>query len=287
MSSPRPVFRWLGAKWALAPWIIASMPPHITYVEPFGGSAAVLACKAPSTHEVLNDKDDALTSLYAILRDPFQLPRLLRLLALTPYSRTEFLKAYEPADDPIEAARRMLVRGAMAHGSDAITRGHRSGFKCSTKQRASDAAVWAALPDKLPAWLVRLRNVCIENDDALAVMQRHDSPHTLHYVDPPYPWATRRDGRAEAKRTGRPKHGYRHELDDEQHEALGHVLKGLKGMVMLSGYPCPLYERLYPHWHCLRTSTTDQANNKRVEGLWFNEAAWAARPETKAMWSEP
>jgi DNA adenine methylase len=33
----RPVVRYHGGKWKLAPWIIEHLPPHKTYVEPFGG----------------------------------------------------------------------------------------------------------------------------------------------------------------------------------------------------------------------------------------------------------
>lgn len=275
---PRPLFRWLGAKWALAPWIVGAMPDHRVYVEPFGGSGAVLMSKAPAVHEIYNDADGELVNLFRVLREPATCNELARKLQHTPYARDEFRASYEPTSDKVEWARRTLVRGAMAHGSDAITRGYLTGFKTSTRQRGSDAKAFARLPDKLPAWLERLRGVSIENDDAMTVLQRYDSEAALHYVDPPYPWSTRRDGRAPGARAGKPKHGYRHELSDEQHVALAHVLCGLAGMVMLSGYDCPLYDELYAGWHTIRTETTDQANSRRTEVLWFNEAAWQASP---------
>ena len=33
-----------GAKWGMAPEIVALMPPHRSYLEPFFGSGAVLSC---------------------------------------------------------------------------------------------------------------------------------------------------------------------------------------------------------------------------------------------------
>ena len=41
VAPTRPVLRYHGGKWRLAPWIIAHLPVHRVYVEPFGGGGAV------------------------------------------------------------------------------------------------------------------------------------------------------------------------------------------------------------------------------------------------------
>lgn len=44
-----------GAKWGMAKNIVALMPPHRSYLEPFFGSGAVLFSKPPSAIETVND----------------------------------------------------------------------------------------------------------------------------------------------------------------------------------------------------------------------------------------
>ena len=69
MTAPsRPVLRWHGGKWLLAPWIISLMPTHRVYVEPFGGAASILLRKPRSRIEVYNDLDEEIVELSASCR---------------------------------------------------------------------------------------------------------------------------------------------------------------------------------------------------------------------------
>jgi DNA adenine methylase len=71
---PRSALRYIGGKWALAPWIISHMPAHRVYVEPFGGAASVLLRKPRSKVEVYNDADEEIVGIFRIRQAPMNYP---------------------------------------------------------------------------------------------------------------------------------------------------------------------------------------------------------------------
>jgi DNA adenine methylase len=119
---------------------------------------------------------------------------------------------------------------------------------------------WASYPEALQRIIERLQGVVIESMEAIGVLEKYDAPDALHYVDPPYLAETRQE-----------RHGYIHELSDLDHVALSNVLKTLKGTVIISGYPSPLYEELY----------AGGRGWTRVERPSF---ACCAKPRTEVMW---
>lgn len=268
----RPVLRYHGGKWRLAPWIIEHLPRHRVYVEPFGGGGSVLLRKPRSYAEIYNDLDDEVVALFRVLRDPGSAERLRRLVELTPYARAEFELSYTLSDDPVEQARRTLVRSWMAHGSSGL-RGHRTGFRIgSNRERTTSAGDWRGFPEVLPSIVERLRGVTIERRPAEQVIERHDGTDVLFYVDPPYPFETRSQKRI----AGDLYHGYRHELDDAGHQALLKQLRGLAGMVALSSYQTPMYQEALADWRCVERPARADRGGARTEVLWLNPAAAAA-----------
>lgn len=264
MSAPfRPVLRWHGGKWLLAPWIISHLPPHRVYVEPFGGAASVLMRKPASYGEIYNDLDQTVVNLFRVLRSD-QAGRLVSELRLTPFSRDEFREAYEPTPDPVESARRLIIRSFMGFGSNGHSRA--TGFRAnSNRSGTTPAHDWANYGDALAAVVERLRGVVIENKDAREVMAQHDAPTTLHYVDPPYVFSTRADLSKD----------YAHELSDDQHGDLLKFLRELKGMAVLSGYPSELYDTALSDWLRVDRAALADGAKKRTEVLWINPAAQA------------
>lgn len=257
-SPVRPILHWHGGKWILAPWIISHFPAHRVYVEPFGGAASVLLRKPRSYAEVYNDLDGEVVNLFRVARDHGA--ELRERLRLTPFARDEFVTSYSPVPDAVEQARRSVVRSFMGFGSN----GHNqlTGFRAnSNRSGTTPAHDWAGYPEALDLIVQRLRGVVIENRDAIAVMAAHDGPQTLHYVDPPYVASTRDAGG-----------DYRHELTDDQHTALATFLQNRQGAVIISGYRCDLYDRLYAGWRRVDRNARADGAAARVESLWLSPA---------------
>lgn len=258
----------MGGKWILAPWVIQHFPRHRVYVEPYGGAGSVLLRKRRSYSEVWNDLSGELVNLFRVLRDPEQTERLIHDLHNTLFSREEFDAAKFGHPDPVENARRLIVRSYQGFGSDSAV-GQVTGFRASSNRSGTTPAHdWKHYPESLRAVSERFRGVVIENRPAIAVMTTMDSPTTLHYVDPPYVHSTRSHGNPYCK-----KHLYPFEMTDAQHEELGEFLKTLTGMVVVSGYNCELYERVFDGWTRRDKNTHADGARDRVESLWLNEAA--------------
>lgn len=251
----RPLVRYHGGKWRLAPWIISHFPEHRTYVEPYGGGGSVLLRKPRCYSEVYNDLDGEIVNLFQVARDHGA--ELRRRLELTPFSRMEFMVSYKRVECAIEQARRTVVRAFMGFGSNSHNKA--TGFRAnSDKSGTTPAHDWRNYPCAFGEIMERLRGVVIENRDASAVMLAHDKPTTLHYVDPPYVASTRDKGG-----------DYRHEMDDAQHRALADLLNGLSGAVIVSGYPSPLYDEIYRGWHVVRRRHIADGGRERTECLWL------------------
>lgn len=258
----RPVLRYFGGKWRIAPWIISHFPAHRIYTEAFGGAASVLLRKPRVYAEIYNDLDGEVVNLFRVLRNPAQARELLRQVHLTPYSRHEYTESYILADDPVEQARRTLLRAFAGYGSNAVHR--MTGFRGNvTRTGTIPAHDWAGWPKAAEAVVERLRGVIVESEPAITVLQRYDGEQTLHYVDPPYPTGTRGE-------SGR----YRFEMTDAEHRDLAQVLHSLKGMVLVSGYPCDLYDQeLYPDWHRVSRDAHADGARARTEVLWISPNA--------------
>lgn len=274
-NSTRPVLRYHGGKWKLAPWIISHFPPHRTYVEPFGGGGSILMRKPRAYAEIYNDRWRTVVDVFRCMRDPALAEQLQEQLRLTPFARDEFRDAYvTEGDDLVERARKTIVRSFMGFGSASTNGEHLTGFRASSRRSGTTPALdWKHYPDCVPAFVARLQGVVIENKEALEVIAQHDDPDTMIYCDPPYPHETRNMSRGNS--------AYAYDFTAEDHVRLAVALQACAGMVIVSTYPNKTYDRLYSAWQVSECDSLGDGATKRREVLYLNAAAAGAQRQMR------
>ena len=272
----RPVLRYHGGKWLLAKWIISHFPKHRIYTEVFGGAASVLMQKPRSYAEVYNDKWNTVVNVFQVLRDPESAAKLEHAIRLTPFSRYEFEQCGETdlqqITDPIELARRTIFRSFAGFGSASTNSKHATGFRSnSNRSGTTPAGDWVNYPSHIQSFTARLQGVCIEKRDYHEVLLQHDSPQTLHFLDPPYVHTTRNMARGNA--------AYEYEMTDQDHIDMVDFVEQLKGMVIICGYDSPLYESILKSWKKVTRAAHADGAADRVECLWLNKSAAEKKPQ--------
>lgn len=273
----RPLLRYFGGKWQLRHWIIEHLPAHQFYAEPFAGAASVLLAKRPAPkEELINDLNRDVVNLFRVMQHPKRYRELVRRLSWTPYASQELEIAREDSDEPVERARRLVVRSFMGIEVAGV-KAKRTGFRMGNVDlRRVDrdglrtfrncAADWSNWKESLPLIRARLEKVMIYERDALEFIELMDTPGCLLYVDPPYQHDTRSETR------------YAVEFEAERHDVLLKRLMACKAMVVLSGYPHASYDEPLAAANWKRVEKESRANmmkenDTRTEVLWINPAA--------------
>ncbi|TLG71070.1 DNA adenine methylase [Culicoidibacter larvae] len=252
------ILNYPGSKWQYAKQIASLMPDHKAYCEPFFGSGAVFFNKKKAILETINDVDGRLVNLFTILRE--EPVKLTQLVDYTLYSRQEYELALEQSADPLEDARRMLVRCWMGIGGKTNAD---AGFRRNISWNGPyNTYEWNELPDRLLKAAKRLKDAQIECKDALQLIGELDKD-TLIYADPPYLQATRTSIH------------YEHECSNDYHIDLIRALKAHTGPVLLSGYDHELYNKELSEWHRIEFSTKIGIHTKTKRSvsdvLWLNQ----------------
>lgn len=260
----RPPIKKHGGKNYLAARIIARMPPHRVYCEPFIGGGSVLLNKPRVDREVAGDLDAGLVNLWQILAARPEL--ITGALARVPYEEASFRAAL--SESARHNAVSYLVRNRFSRGGLGET------FAWSERLRGGqpgDANAWDTIRAELPAIAARVKDVEFRCVDALQLIREVDSSTTLHYCDPPYYHTTRtvRDA-------------YEFELTDAQHVDLLRTLCGCEGAVMLSGYPSELYAAALPAW-TLETFDLPNHSSQAKTKARRTECLWSKGPGPVAM----
>lgn len=262
--------------------LLPLIPPHHTYVEVFGGGAALLFNKEPSPVEVYNDIDGDLVNFFRVLRDPEKFSKFYRLLQLTPYSREEFYfscETLEASRDDVERAYKFFIAIRMSMGGLGATGAHAWGYtvRKTSKGMSESVANWLSTIEKLPEFHQRIRRVQIEHDDFRKVIPRYDTDETFFYCDPPYIQDLRKTGT------------YRFEMTLQDHKELVDLLLSVRGMAMLSGYRHAIYRPLEDAgWKRIDFQTACHAVvRSRTSGLHGQGSALEKVPRVESVWISP
>jgi DNA adenine methylase len=271
---PRLPLKWHGGKSYLARRIIALMPRRHAYAEHFAGGMAVgLNLQPPPVH-LANDADADLMNFWVQLRDAGD-NGLVEAIRATEYTPETFFRAVEdlkPGEtrSPLRRAFAFLIVRRMSR--DGLGEDFSWSDRLRGKTRAGgpfpeNVNAWETMVEGLPRVVDRLASVRLTCREALESIREADEefgPDVVHYCDPPYLHSTRTHRRA-----------YDFEMDDDQHRAMLETLRAVRGVVLLSGYPNPLYEAELVGWRRVEFEMPNHSGQgkkkqRRVECIWIN-----------------
>ncbi len=271
-------FGYFGSKNKIAQKLASNLPPHYCWVEAFCGSAALTLAKPPAAIEIINDLDGEIINLFRQLRTNQK--EICRLIELTPYAKQELENARKKDnnDNDLERARKFLVQAMFA--INGVFGKEKSGFSYSQSyaRNGKEARVnrWYNLPTRIEQVVERIRNVRIENRNAIDILKMFiNRPATLVYLDPPY--------------LGKRTKGYNNDANNEDyHLEMLKLANKAKCMIFISGYENPLYDNFLKKdngWmkKTIKTITKDSKgqSHARKEVIWMNKYYQKALKENK------
>ena len=207
-----------GGKSKLKKQIIALIPKHKTFVEPFvGGGSVFFGREEPSEVEVINDRDP---DIYHIYKDTQEVGNQLFDADFFP-SRSKFERLKRQTK--FRSKKERLYRNIYL--SINSFRNNRTSYGGGKHDKKSTGATF-----KKEDYQGRLQGVKILNQDYDRVMRKFDAPDTFFYLDPPY-------SRADDNKD--------YEFNVIDIEALNKLLRGLKGKFLLSYDDTPEARKLF------------------------------------------
>jgi DNA adenine methylase len=186
---------YYGGKQRLAKKIVREIMqiPHTVYAEPFFGGGSVLYEKGyidrgngDYYREAINDHNKQLATFWQVVRE--NPDELIELINTTMYSQWDYDSADRIYKTPMQHTDLEVAWATFVLCNMSFSGRIDGGWRTKTTSD-NPARTWANKKDRLPECFHRFRDVSIGCEDAIKFIQRWDSPHTLFYLDPPYPKA--------------------------------------------------------------------------------------------------
>jgi DNA adenine methylase len=241
MIGPLPL---VGGKNRLAKKIIALIPEHRTYVEPFAGGAQVFFHKEPSAVEVLNDIDFDIVNFFRVCQGHYE--ELVRQLQYLVVSRRwyDLMKVTLPETlTDIQRAARFFYLQKNSFGGLVRRRDFHYGV---TQPSNCNPRRFAEIIEKTHRRLQRVQIECLPYEQ---ILKRYDRTSTFFYLDPPY-WGRKL---------------YRKNLLEEDFVKLEQRLRKIKGKFVLSLNDHPKAKKLLSRFEIRSVEHSYTAQRKTGE----------------------
>lgn len=241
LNSP---IKYSGGKCRLAKHIIALIPKHVCYVEPFCGAAWVLFKKEPSKTEIINDLDNELVNFWRVIQNHFEV--FIDYFKFAIVSRKIFELENKINPDSLTDIQRAiryyyLQRLTFAGKTDGRTFGIKTiGYP--------DLNI-STLKDAISQAHQRLAHVVIEHMDACKCIQTYDRPYSFFYIDPPY-WNVSKC--------------YANNFTDDDFSRLRSTLDTVKGKFILSINDIPKARQKFKGFKMISIQTKYSSGNPHV-----------------------
>lgn len=253
---------YLGGKNRVANKIVALIPPHNCYIEPFCGGAQVFFHKQPSNVEVLNDLDQEIFNFLRVCQ--LHHSELIRYLQFSTASRRWFdlFQKQDPSTlSDVQRAARFFYLQKNCYGGLI----HRKHFKISVQDGSNYN------PHRIPMILhlahERLLGVQLECLPYQEIMTRYDRPDTFFYLDPPY--------------FGLPH--YKFNLAESDYLEMAKLLKAVKGKFLLSLNDRPEVRKIFADFKLSALPivySAPSAPTRKYSELLISNYKLPTRPET-------
>lgn len=259
---------YYGGKQTLVKHLLALIPPHKMYCEPFFGGGALFFAKPKSDTEVINDINGEVINFFKVTQTKFS--ELEKEIRATLHSRQLFRDATVVYENP-----KMFSEVKRAWAFWTLANQGFSGMLTSWgfgNDDSKEASLARKRENFTKDYSERLKSVQMEANDALKVIDRCDAKDTFFYIDPPY---------------FNSHQGHYKGYTKENYLQLLEKLKSIKGKFLLSSYPSPElknYIRKYK-WNVRSISkfvaVTKRTDKKKTELFVFNyKPKIAGNPET-------
>lgn len=278
MKSP---ISWVGNKSSILKILYALFPlDYERYIEPFGGSGAVLLGKdKPDKFEVFNDFNGNLVNLYRCMRDrPMAFIKELGFLNLNSREDFNLMKRFLRKDEMIsfeadeerishilmpditEDERRLLLKEMQ---TDHDLKRAAAYLKLIRYSYCSGGKSFAGVPFSIQTlfstvedFALRMQYVVIENQDFETLISHYDRENAFIYCDPPYYSS---------------EYVYDLAFKRDDHMRLAQALKNAKGKFLLSYNDCPEIRSIYKDYDIFGFSRVHSMVQRYEPGKEFGE----------------